>query len=81
VTKDQSRLVKSLSRVDQWQITDDTGSESNTVKDQIHAVGGRIGYAVVPSNFQINFKYMHEYNAEDRFQGDWFNISFVVKAF
>jgi len=80
VTKDQSRLVEvGIAGYDQWQITDDTGIESNNVKDQTHAIGGQLGYAIVPSNFQINFKYMHEYNAEDRFQGDWFNLSFAVK--
>jgi len=82
LTKDQSRLIQvGFAAYDQWQITDDTGSASNTVKDQIHAVGGQLGFANVPSNFQINFKYMHEYNAVDRFQGDWFNLSFAVKAF
>jgi hypothetical protein len=43
--------------------------------------GGGCRKAIVPSNFQITFKYMHEYNAVDRFQGDWFKLSFAVKAF
>lgn len=82
LTKDQSHLLQvGFAGYDQWQVTDDTGSQSDTIRDQIHAVGGQIGLAIVPSNFQINFKYMHEYNAEDRFQGDWFNLSFAVKAF
>jgi hypothetical protein len=82
VTHDQSRLVEvGLTGYDQWQITNDSGSESNNVNDQVHAVGGQLGLTIVPSSVSINFRYLHEYSARDRFMGDWYNLSFAVKAF
>jgi len=82
VTKDQSRLVEvGLTGYDQWQVTNDTGSDANNVNDQIHAVGGQIGYTIVPASVAINFRYLHEYSARDRFMGDWYSVSFAVKAF
>jgi len=82
LTKDQSRLVEvGLTGYDQWQVTNDTGSDSNNVNDQIHAVGGQLGLTIVPSNVAINFRYLHEYSARDRFMGDWYSVSFAVKAF
>jgi len=82
VTKDQSRLIEvGLTGYDQWQVTNDTGSDANNVNDQIHAVGGQIGYTIVPSSAAINFRYLHEYSARDRFMGDWYSVSFAVKAF
>jgi hypothetical protein len=82
VTKDLSRLIEvGLTGYDQWQVTNDSGNLADNVNDQIHAVGGQIGYTIVPASVAINFRYLHEYSARDRFMGDWYSVSFAVKAF
>jgi hypothetical protein len=82
LTKDQTRLVGiGITGYDQWQVTDDTGSAANGGRGQIHAVGGQLGYVIVPSTFQINFRYLHEFNAVNRFEGDWYGLDFAMKMF
>lgn len=64
-----------------WQISDDTGRNARncTVHDQVHAAGGQLGLTYLPWNSVVNFKYLHEFAAEDRFQGRAMTFSFVVK--
>jgi len=84
LTKDQSRLVEvGFTGYDQWQVTNDTGSEAENgnVHDQAHAIGFQAGLTIVPSSTAINFRFLHEYGSRDRFMGDWYSISYAVKAF
>jgi len=82
VTKDQSRLISAgLTGYGNWQVTQDTGSESGNTKSQIQAIGGQVGFVIVPANFQINVRYLHEYTGRSSFVGDWVNVSFAIKAF
>jgi hypothetical protein len=63
---------------DTWQITDDTGSaappEPLRHHDEVHAAGIQIG---VPK-LGVAFKYMHEYEARDRFEGQLLTLFFAV---
>jgi len=84
ITKDQSRLVEvGFTGYDQWQVTNDTGSEAENgnVHDQAHAIGLQAGLTIVPSSTAINFRFLHEYGSRDRFMGDWYSVSYAVKAF
>lgn len=61
----------------QWQITEDKGSDAvNTdVKDQVYGLGLQAGLIYLPWDGQLTFKWMHEFEAEDRFEGDFFTIT------
>lgn len=66
---------------DQWKVTDDTGDDLVTeeVHDQVHAAGIQLGltYGALPA--YLDFKYLTEFNARARFEGDVFNLSFLIK--
>jgi hypothetical protein len=64
---------------DTWQITDDTGSAANNTRDQVHAVGGQLGFTYVPWMATLNFLGYYEYAAKDRFQGASFSINIAKK--
>jgi hypothetical protein len=81
LTKDQTLLAEvGIAGYSQWQITDDTGSDaSSDTHDQVHAVGAQLGLIVVPWNGALNFHYFHEFDSEDRFQGDVFGLNLALK--
>jgi hypothetical protein len=62
-----------------WQISNDTGSAANPIKDQLHAVGGQLGLAYVPLQLGLTAHYFSEFSAKDRFQGQSFGISLAKK--
>lgn len=55
----------------QWQVTDDTGADASkpNTHDQVHAIGGQLGYTIPHWRLSLNMKYLYEYYAEDRFRG------------
>jgi hypothetical protein len=55
----------------QWQVTDDEGADARNldVHDQVHAIGGQLGYTMPKWRLGITMKYLYEYYAEDRFRG------------
>jgi hypothetical protein len=55
----------------QWQVTDDDGADARNpdVHDQVHTIGGQLGYALPKWHLGITMKYLYEYYAEDRFRG------------
>jgi len=64
----------------QWQITDDEGSDAfqPDVHDKIFGIGPQIGLTYVPWNAAATFKWVHEINAENRFEGENFTLNFAV---
>jgi hypothetical protein len=50
------------------------------VKDQIHGIGGQIGLASVPWDASFTLRYLTEYNAEARFEGDLYTLT-IAKGF
>lgn len=67
----------------QWQITDSSGPNVTNpgYHDQVHGVGLQIGLLHIPWGMQANFRYMHEFYAANRFQGDSYgiNLGFTLK--
>jgi hypothetical protein len=55
----------------QWQVTDDKGADARNphVHDQVHAMGGQLGYTMPHWRLGFVMKYLYEYYAEDRFRG------------
>ena len=64
---------------DTWQITDDSGSAATNIRDQVHAVGGQLGVVYMPWHTVLTCHGYYEYAAEDRFQGEVFDVSIVKK--
>jgi hypothetical protein len=64
---------------DSWQITNDSGSAANNIRDQVHAVGGQLGLTYVPWALSMNSHGFYEYAAKDRFQGQSFGLSIAKK--
>jgi hypothetical protein len=64
----------------QWQITDDKGSDAVQpgVHDRVYGVGPQIGLTYLPWNAAATAKWQHEFEAENRFEGDSFTLNFGV---
>jgi len=54
-----------------WQVTDDSGADARnaSVHDEVHAVGVQAGLVHVPWRANVSLRYLYEYAATDRFQG------------
>jgi hypothetical protein len=61
----------------QWQVTEDKGDDATQkdVKDQVYGLGLQAGLTYLPWKGSLTFKWMHEFEAEDRFQGDFFTLT------
>lgn len=81
VKKDMSLLAElGFGGYDCWQVESDDGSDArNSVRDNVHAVGGQIGLTHVPWGAVLNLHYYYEFAAEDRFQGHAIGLSIVKK--
>lgn len=81
VNKAETLLLElGLSGYSQWQVADDSGAdvvEILKVKDEVHAAGGQLGLAYIPWNAAVTLRYLKEYNAKARFEGDLFTLMFV----
>jgi hypothetical protein len=66
----------------QWQVTEDKGSDAlnKDVKDQVYGIGLEAGLAHIPWSAQLTFSWLHEFEAEDRFEGDFFTLT-IAKSF
>jgi hypothetical protein len=66
-----------LSGIAQWQVTEDSGSDARNkdVKDQVYMVGPQVGFAYLPWSAQVTLRWLHEFEAEDRFQGDFISLT------
>ena len=63
-----------------WQVTDDTGTNSfeSNVRDKIVGIGPQLGLVYEPWNAALTFKWAHEFAARNRFEGDNFTLNFGV---
>lgn len=63
-----------------WQITDDSGDDARNadVHDGVHGVGLQIGSIYVPWHVSVNFRYLYEYAATDRFKGQSLGLNFGI---
>ncbi len=66
----------------QWQVTRDSGSDAfnKKVKDRIYGIGLQGSLTHLPWKAQLSFHWLHEFKAEDRFEGDSFNFT-LAKSF
>jgi hypothetical protein len=74
------RLEVGVSGYSQWQVKDDTGTTllDNAVDTEVRGVGAQISYWATP-RFSVSLKYMKEYDAKARTEGDWmmFNLTYL----
>lgn len=66
-----------LAGIGQWQMTEDSGSDArNTdVKDQVYMAGPEFGLIYLPWGAQVTLRWLHEFEAEDRFEGDFITLT------
>lgn len=76
-----------VSGYSQWQVEKDSGADVPQIlnvtlnaKDEIHAAGIQAGITFVPMKMSLTFRYLMEYNAEARFEGEWFGLT-LAKGF
>jgi len=64
----------------QWQVTKDSGSDARNkdVKDRVYMVGPELGLVHLPWGAQMSLKWMHEFDAEARFEGDFVSLTFAL---
>jgi hypothetical protein len=80
--KDQSLLLElGATGYFLWQVTDDTGSEAYAadVHDRVYAAGAQVGLIYAPWNAFAEVKYLHEFAAIDRFEGQMVTATFGIK--
>jgi hypothetical protein len=61
----------------QWQLTEDRGSDAlnKNVKDQVYGIGPEVGFVYLPWEAQFKVRWTHEFEAEDRFEGDFLTVT------
>jgi hypothetical protein len=61
----------------QWQVTDSSGPTvaNPTFHDQVHGIGMQAGIVSTRRGMQFNFRYMHEFYAANRLQGDSYSLN------
>lgn len=66
------RLELGLSAYGQWQVTNDGGADAvNVVHDQLYGAGGQIAYWFVKNKFYGSLRYIKQFEARDRFEGQY----------
>ena len=84
VNKAQTLLAElGITGYGQWQVDEDSGSDvvdALNTKDEIYGIGGQIGLTYVPWNAALVIRYLSEYDAEARFEGELFTIC-LAKGF
>jgi hypothetical protein len=67
----------------QWQVTDSSGpNEANpTFHEHIYAVGLQAGFINARSGWQLNFRYLNEFSAANRFRGSAYglNLGYTIR--
>jgi len=64
----------------QWQVTRDSGSDATNkeVKDHVYAMGLQGSLTYLPWKTQLSFHWLHEFKAQARFEGDFFNLALAT---
>jgi hypothetical protein len=75
------RLEIGVHGYNQWQVTEDKGraAVNKDVKDSINGAGGQLSWWAVKDKCVLVCKYMQEYGAKDRLQGQYgeFNLTWI----
>jgi hypothetical protein len=66
-----------FSGIAQWQVTEDSGSDARNknVKDQVYMAGPQLGLAYLPWGANVTLRWLNEFEAEDRFEGDFISLT------
>ena len=84
INKAQTLLCElGLAGASQWQVNLDSGSDVTqvlNVKDEVHSIGGQLGLVYAPWDASLSFRYMKEYDAKARFEGDLLTLT-IAKSF
>jgi hypothetical protein len=69
-----------LSGAAQWQVTKDRGSDARNkdVKDRVYMVGPQVGFVYLPWGAAVTLRWLHEFGAKDRFEGDFVSLNFAL---
>ena len=81
INEDGSVLAElGLTGYSQWQVDNDSGSDvidALSVKDEVHAIGFQLGVASVTRNASLVFRYLKEFEAKARFEGELYVLTFA----
>ncbi len=80
--KDQSILLEfGPAGYSSFQVSDDTGADARNseVHDRVHAAGVQVGVTSTKRVMSLNFRWLHEFSAVDRFQGSSIGVNFALK--
>jgi len=82
LTKDQNLLLEAgPTGYRSFQVSNDSGADATNagVHDSVDAVGLQVGVTSVKRNITLNFSWLHEYSAVDRFQGNSIGLNFAAR--
>lgn len=82
LTKDQNLLLEAgPTGYTSFQVSNDSGADATNagVHDSVDAVGVQVGVTSVKRNITLNFSWLHEYSAVDRFQGNSIGLNFAAR--
>jgi len=82
LTKDENLLLEAgPTGYSSFQVSNDSGTDATNagVHDSVHAVGVQVGMTSVKRNITLNFSWLHEYSAVDRFQGNSIGLNFAAR--
>ncbi len=54
----------------QWQVSDDSGAGATDSRDRVYAAGPEVNYFIAPLKTNVTFRYVMEFGAEDRSEGN-----------
>jgi len=80
--KDKSMLLElGIAGYSQWQVDGDSGSDvaNPDYEGVVHAVGLQVGMVMPHAGFALEFRWLHEYEAENHFQGDALSFTLAKK--
>jgi len=65
----------------QWQITDDTGSDATNgnLHARVYGAGAQLGFNYDPWGLSVTARYLHDFGARNRVQGQLFDLSMGFK--
>jgi hypothetical protein len=82
LTKDENLLLEAgPTGYSSFQVSSDSGTDATNagVHDSVHAVGVQVGMTSVKRNITLNFSWLLEYSAVDRFQGNSVGLNFAAR--
>ena len=69
-----------IAGIGQWQVTKDSGKDAvnKDVKDQVLGLGPEVSLIYLPWKAQLNFRWINEFDAKSRFEGNFFVLTLAA---